>query len=155
MEYALAVRWLLLFAALWAVNLPLSARLLYHLPGCGTGLAPSISLVTLALPAYYVGHLLFGPAALAVDIGMLFVASVVAGLDFGALRHGDRRLVPGLGIDRRVVADATAVSLVAFLFAVALRAPDPAVHAGGDEKFLDFDFPQSLVHTSVLPPEDM
>ncbi|ELZ83464.1 hypothetical protein C454_04102 [Haloferax gibbonsii ATCC 33959] len=155
MEYALVVRWLLLFAALWAVGLPLATRLFRRLPGRGAGLALPVSLVVLTLPAYYVGHLSFGPVALVAGVGTLLVASAVAGLDLGALRRGDLRLASDLDIDRRAVADAAAVFLVAFLFAVSLRALDPSVHAGGGEKFLDFGLLQSLARASVLPPEDM
>ncbi|AFK18386.1 hypothetical protein E6P09_06355 [Haloferax mediterranei ATCC 33500] len=155
MEYALVVRWLVLFAALWAVGLPLSTRLFRRLPGHGAGLTLPVSLVVLTLPVYYVGQFTFGPAALAAGVGTFLVASALTGLDLPALRHGEVQLAADLDIDRRAVAEAAAVFLVAFLFAVALRALDPAVHASGGEKFLDFGLLQSLARASVLPPEDM
>ncbi|KTG25122.1 DUF2298 domain-containing protein [Haloferax profundi] len=155
MEYALVVRWLVMFAALWAVGLPLSTRLFRRLPGHGAGFTLPVSLVVVTLPVYYVGHLSFGPAALLVGLGVLVAAAALTGLDRSALRDGEIRLASDLDIDRRAVAEAAAVFVVAFLFAVALRALDPAVHAGGGEKFLDFGLLQSLSRATVLPPEDM
>ncbi|ELZ91861.1 hypothetical protein C440_16154 [Haloferax mucosum ATCC BAA-1512] len=155
MEYALVVRWLVVFAALWAVGVPLSARLFRRLPGRGSGFALPVSLVVLTLPVYYVGHISFGPPALAVGVGTLLLLSALAGLDVAALRRGEIRLAADLDIDRRAIAEAGAVFVFAFLFAVALRALDPSVYASGGEKFLDFGLLQSLSRASVLPPEDM
>ncbi|WP_411968030.1 DUF2298 domain-containing protein [Haloferax sp. YSSS75] len=155
MEYALVVRWLVMFAALWAVGLPLSARLFRRLPGHGAGFTLPVSLVVVTLPVYYVGHVWFGPAALLVGLGALVAASVASGLDRTALRDGEVRLASDLDIDRRAVAEAVAVFALAFLFAVGLRALDPAVHAGGGEKFLDFGLLKALSRAAVLPPEDM
>ena len=43
---------------------------------------------------------------------------------------------------------------IAFLFVIAIRAVDPAVHPSGGEKFLDFGLLKSLLRTDALPPED-
>ncbi|WP_416838896.1 DUF2298 domain-containing protein [Haloferax sp. DFSO52] len=155
MEYALVVRWLVMFAALWAVGLPLAARLFRRLPGHGAGFTLPLSLVVVTLPVYYVGHLSFGPATMLVGVVALVAASAASGLDLTALRSGDVRLAADLDIDRRAVAEAAVVFAIAFLFAVGLRALDPSVHAGGGEKFLDFGLLQSLSRAAVLPPEDM
>ncbi|KAB1186538.1 MULTISPECIES: DUF2298 domain-containing protein [Haloferax] len=155
MEYALVVRWLVMFAALWAVGLPLSARLFRRLPGHGAGFTLPVSLVVVTLPVYYLGHVSFGPATLLVGLGVFVVASALSGLDRTALRRGEVRLASDLDIDTRAVAEAAAVFALAFFFAVGIRALDPAVHAGGGEKFLDFGLLQSLARASVLPPEDM
>ncbi|UVE48901.1 hypothetical protein KU306_08065 [Haloferax larsenii] len=156
MEYALVARWLAVFAVLWAVGLPLSNRLFARLPGRGAGLTLPVSLVVVTLPVYLVGHLAFGPAiAVGVGVGTLVTLSALAGLDRDALRDGTVRLAPEIDIDRRALTQAATVFAIAFLFAVALRALDPAVHAGGGEKFLDFGLLKSLARSSTLPPEDM
>ncbi|WP_410765475.1 DUF2298 domain-containing protein [Haloferax sp. DFSO60] len=155
MEYALVVRWLVVFAALWAVGLPLSARLFRRLPGSAPGFTLPVVFVALALPIYYVGHLAFGPSTLLMAVPLLVALSAAAGLDFEALQSRSVQLAPDLDIDRRAVAEAAVVFAIAFLFAVALRALDPAVHAGGGEKFLDFGLLKSLSRAAVLPPEDM
>jgi YYY domain-containing protein len=153
MEYALVLRWLLLFALVAAAGVPIAARL-FRVPGRGAGLALPVALVVLTLPAYWVGHVSLA-AGLAVGVAVLVAAGALAGLDLAALRAGRPRLAPALVIDRRAVAESAAVFVVAFCFLVAVRAVDPAVHAIGGEKFLDFGLLQSLSRSAALPPEDM
>jgi YYY domain-containing protein len=153
MEYALVARWLLLFGLLAAAGVPVAARLL-RIPGRGAGFALPVALVLLALPAYWIGHLSL-TAGLLVGVVVLVATGVLAGLDRSALRDGTVRLAPDLVLDRRALAESTAVFVVAFGFLVAVRAVDPAVHALGGEKFLDFGLLKSLARTEALPPEDM
>ncbi|WP_336021714.1 DUF2298 domain-containing protein [Halobellus salinisoli] len=152
MEYALVARWLVLYAALFALGLPLVARLLPHSVGRGAGLAVPASLVVLSLPAYWIGQLTWGPIALALGLLTLLLASALAALDLAALREGEVRLAVDIDVD--AATDAAAVFLLAFAFLVAVRAFDPAVHPGGGEKFLDFGLLQTLARSPVLPPED-
>ena len=153
MEYALLVRWLVLYAALFALGLPLVARLLPRADGRGAGLAVPAALVTLSVPAYWVGQVTWGPIALAAGVAMLLLASALAGLDRTALREGRVRLA--VDIDRNAVADAAAVFLLSFGLVVAIRAFDPATFPIGGEKFLDFGLLKSLDRATVLPPEDV
>ena len=153
MEYALVVRWLLLFALVAVAGVPIAARL-FRVPGRGAGFALPVALVVLTLPAYWVGHVSL-VAGLLVGVVVLLVAAGLAGLDPTALREGRLRVAPDLTIDRRALADAAAVFVVAFCFLVAVRAVDPAVHAIGGEKFLDFGLLKSLARAEALPPEDM
>jgi len=152
MEYALVARWLVLYAALFALGLPLVARLLPRASGRGAGLAVPAALVVLSVPAYWVGQLTWGPIALAAGALTLLVASATAALDLTALRDGRVRL--GVDIDRDAATDAAAIFLLGFVFVVALRAFDPAVHPGGGEKFLDFGLLKTLQRSTTLPPED-
>ncbi|MFB6092355.1 MAG: DUF2298 domain-containing protein [Haloquadratum sp.] len=152
MEYALVVRWLVLYLALFALGLPLVARLLPESTGRGAGLAVPASLVVLSLPAYWVGHLRWGPGALAAGVLTLLAASALAGLDLDALC--DRRVRLAVDLDRGATRDAVVVFALGFAFVVALRAVDPAVHPGGGEKFLDFGLLKTLARSTTLPPED-
>jgi YYY domain-containing protein len=152
MEYALVIRWLVLFAALFAAGLPLAARLLPDAAGRGAGLALPIALVVLTVPAYWVGQVAFGPVALAAGVVVLLAASVAAAFDRDALREG--RLEPAVDVDVGAAGDAAAVFVAGFLFVVAIRAFDPAVFPVGGEKFLDFGLLKSLQRSSTLPPED-
>jgi YYY domain-containing protein len=153
MEYALVVRWLLLFAAVTAAGVPIAARL-FRVPGRGAGLALPVALVVLTLPAYWIGHLSL-TAGLIVGVVVLVGVSVAAGADLSALRAGTLRPAPRLELDRRALAETAAVFTVAFCLLVAVRAVDPAVHALGGEKFLDFGLLKSLARSEALPPEDM
>ena len=153
MEYALVARWLVLYAALFALGLPLVARLLPRASGRGAGLAVPAALVTLSVPAYWVGQVAWGPAALAAGVVTLLLASGAAGLDLTALREGRIRLA--VDIDRDAATDAAAVFLLGFGFVVAIRAVDPAVLPIGGEKFLDFGLLKTLDRSAVLPPEDV
>jgi YYY domain-containing protein len=152
MEYTLVLRWLVLYAALFAAGLPLVARLLPTAAGRGAGLAVPAAALVLTVPAYWVGQVTFGPVALAVGVLALLAASSLAALDIGSLREG--RLERGVEVDRRAVGDAAAVFLASFLFLVAVRAFDPSVHAIGGEKFLDYGLLKSLQRAAVLAPED-
>ncbi len=153
MEYALVLRWLLLFALVGAAGVPIAARL-FSIPGRGAGFALPVALVVLTLPAYWVGHLSL-TAGLVVGTLVLVGAALLSGLDRDALRDGSVRANPTLALDRRALAESAVVFLVAFSLLVAVRAVDPAVHALGGEKFLDFGLLKSLSRTTALPPEDM
>jgi YYY domain-containing protein len=152
MEYTLVLRWLVLYAALFAAGLPLVARLLPTAAGRGAGLAVPAAALVLTVPAYWVGQVTFGPVALAAGVLTLLVASSLAAVDVGSLREG--RVELAVDVDRRAVGDAAAVFLAAFLFLVAVRAFDPSVHAIGGEKFLDFGLLKSLQRSSTLAPAD-
>ncbi|MBB6646333.1 DUF2298 domain-containing protein [Halobellus ruber] len=153
MEYALLVRWLVLYAALFALGLPLVARLLPRADGRGAGLAVPAAFVTLSVPAYWVGHATWGPVALAAGVATLLLASAFAGLDIAALR--ERRVRLAVDIDRGAATDAAAVFFLGFGVVVAIRAFDPAVLPIGGEKFLDFGLLKTLDRSTVLPPEDV
>jgi YYY domain-containing protein len=153
MEYALVARWLVLYAALFALGLPLVARLLPRADGRGAGLAVPAALVTLSVPAYWVGQVTWGPVALAAGVVALVLASAAAGLDLAALREGQVRVA--IDVDRGAATDAAAVFLLGFGFVVAIRALDPAVLPIGGEKFLDFSLLQTLDRSATLPPEDV
>ncbi|RLM59805.1 hypothetical protein DVK02_03490 [Halobellus sp. Atlit-31R] len=152
MEYALVARWLVLYAALFALGLPVAARLFPRARGRGAGLAVPAAVVLLSVPAYWVGQVAWGPAALAAGVLSLFAGSALAALDLAALRAGRLRL--DVDVDRSAATDAAVVFLLGFLFVVAIRAFDPAVHPGGGEKFLDFGLLKTLRRSPVLPPED-
>ncbi|MFC6826445.1 DUF2298 domain-containing protein [Halopelagius fulvigenes] len=152
MEYALVIRWLVLYAVLFAAGLPLAARLLPDAAGRGAGLALPAALLVLTVPAYWVGQISFGPIALAAGVVALLVAAALAAFDADALRDGRADLA--VDIDVRAAGDAFAVFTAAFLFVVAIRAFDPAVFPAGGEKFLDFGLLKTLERSSTLPPED-
>ncbi|EJN60583.1 DUF2298 domain-containing protein [Halogranum rubrum] len=155
MELVPLVLWLLLYALLAGAGLPLALRLFAPLPTRGVGFALPVALVVLTTVGYWVGHLAFGVVAPVVGLLVLLALSALAGLDRDALR--ERRVEPAadLDFDRSAAVDTVAVFLVAFAFLVLVRAADPAVHAGGGEKFLDFGLLKSLMMSPTLPPEDM
>ncbi|RYJ13020.1 hypothetical protein ELS19_02905 [Halogeometricum borinquense] len=153
MEYALVLRWLVLYAALFAAGLPLVARLLPGTEGRGAGLSIPAATLVLTVPAYWVGQVTFGLPALLAGVVVLLVASALAAADHDALRAG--RLELGIDIPRRALGDAAAVFGLSFAFLVVLRAFDPAVFPIAGEKFLDYGLLKSLQRAPTLPPEDM
>ncbi|ELZ27161.1 hypothetical protein C474_17474 [Halogeometricum pallidum JCM 14848] len=153
MEYALVLRWLVLYAALFAAGVPLVARLLPNTRGRGVGLAVPAATLVLVIPAYWVGQVAFGLPALLAGVVVLLAASALAALDVGALRDG--RLELAVDVPRGPVLDAAVVFALSFAFLVLVRAFDPGVFPGGGEKFLDYGLLKSLRRASVLPPEDM
>ncbi|WP_224332457.1 DUF2298 domain-containing protein [Haloprofundus halobius] len=154
MEYLYVVGWVVLYAVLGVLGLPLAARLFRHVPGRGPGFALPLSLLVLTLVAHWVGQVSFGPATLVVAVSVLLLLSALSAFDRRALR--DRRFVlaSDLDVDGRAVADTAVVFLAAFALLIAIRAVDPAVHAVGGEKFLDFGLLKALFRADALPPED-
>ncbi len=136
------VVWLLAYAALAALALPLAATLFPRFPDRGAGFALPIAMAVLALVGFWVGRLSFGYVTLFAGLAVLAAGSAVA-------------LYRGVEIDRRGYAEAMAVFAVAFGLLVAVRALDPSVYPGGGEKFLDFGLLQSLWRADTVPPEDM
>ncbi|WP_224447472.1 DUF2298 domain-containing protein [Haloprofundus salilacus] len=154
MEYLYVVGWVVVYAVLGVLGLPLAARLFRYVPGRGPGFALPLSLLVLTLVAHWAGQLYFGRATLAVAVGVLLLLSALAAFDREALRERCLVLASDLRVDKRVVADTAAVFLAAFAFMIAIRAADPAVHAVGGEKFLDFGLLKALLRADALPPED-
>ncbi|WP_248897382.1 DUF2298 domain-containing protein [Haloplanus halobius] len=154
MEYGLVLRWLVAYGALAALGRPLAGRLLATLPGRGAGFALPTALVVLGTAIYWIGHLTFGPAALAAAALVLVALAVGAALDRDALSDRRVRLADAARPDR-TTAEVAVVFVAAFVLLVAVRAVDPAVHPLGGEKFLDFGLLKSLNRATKLPPEDM
>jgi YYY domain-containing protein len=142
MEFLLVALWLGAFLALLLAGLPLADALFGRLADRGVGVALVCSFTVVWLVAYWVGRVSLDAAP--------FVAVAVLALVAGGLVA--RR---GVELDRRVLAETVGVFTLAFLFLVAVRAVDPAVHPPGGEKFLDFGLLQSLLRAPTLPPEDM
>ncbi|MFC6988129.1 hypothetical protein ACFQJD_04260 [Haloplanus sp. GCM10025708] len=94
MEFGLLVRWLVVYAALFAVGLPVAARLLAPLATRGVGFALPVSLVVLTTGAYWVGRVTFGPLALVAGGSLLLAVAAVAALDWGRSRTGNSRSHP-------------------------------------------------------------
>ncbi|MFB6097166.1 MAG: DUF2298 domain-containing protein [Haloferacaceae archaeon] len=159
MEYVRVVVWLVAYAALAGAGLPIAARLFPWLDGRGAGFAVPISLVLLTTGAYWVGHVSI-TLGLAAGVLLVLLVAGVALLDLAAVRE---RGIDALGggvpvdveLDRSSVREAAVVFALAFLLVVAIRAVDPAVHAVGGEKFLDFGLLQSLARADALPPQDV
>jgi YYY domain-containing protein len=155
MEYGPLARWLVAVSLLGLAGLPIAARLFPRADGRGAGLALPVALAVLTLVAYYVGHLAYPLPAVAAGLLVLASLAALAGLDRDALRGGRLAVAPDLDVDRRRVAEVAAVFLAAYLFVLGLRVLDPAVHAIGGEKYLDFGLLQSLARADALPPEDV
>ncbi|GAB6861541.1 DUF2298 domain-containing protein [Haloplanus litoreus] len=154
MEYGLVLRWLVLYGGLAALGRPIAARLFVTMPGRGSGFGLPTALVVLGTVVYWVGHLTFGPIALAAGVVALFGLALLTALDREALLDRRVELVDGVRPGRRT-AETAVVFVVAFAVLVAVRAVDPAVYPVGGEKFLDFGLLQSLDRAPRLPPEDM
>ncbi|MEF8852982.1 MAG: DUF2298 domain-containing protein [Haloarculaceae archaeon] len=141
MEYGLVLWWLVAYLALTLAGMPLAAVLFPRLADRGAGFALPVALALLWVVVYLVGHLSM-TAGLWAGIAALAVAAGTA-----AYR--------GVEVDRWRYSEVAVVFTLAFLFLVAVRAVDPAVHAAGGEKFLDFGLLNSVLRADRLPPEDM
>jgi len=141
MEYGLVLWWLVAFLAFTLVGMPLAAVLFPRLADRGVGLALPVALALLWVVVYLVGHLSL-TAGLWVGLALLAAAAGLA-------------VYRGVEIDRRRYGETALVFTLAFLFLVAIRAVDPAVHPAGGEKFLDFGLLNSILRADRLPPEDM
>ncbi|WP_101296300.1 DUF2298 domain-containing protein [Halegenticoccus soli] len=79
-----------------------------------------------------------------------------ASTERGARSPSERAGSGGDAVRLRIaLGEVAAVFVLGFLFVLAFRAVDPAVHAGGGEKFLDFGLLKSLSRADALPPEDV
>ncbi|WP_256687860.1 DUF2298 domain-containing protein [Halococcus qingdaonensis] len=143
MEYGLVALWLAAFLAIGLLATPLAARLFRDFPDRGVALSLPLSLATVGIVAYWLGHL-------SLTAGLVVGLIVLATLSVLSLRKLDRE-----AFDLRAMAGPVLVFALAFAFMLTVRALDPAVHPGGGEKFLDFGLLKSLLRTSQLPPEDV
>ncbi|MFC7047143.1 DUF2298 domain-containing protein [Halobacteriaceae archaeon GCM10025711] len=134
--------WLVVLNLLAVVALPLATRLFPRFPDRGAAFALPVALAVLTLAAYWLGHVAFGVLTVAAAFVVLAAASAVLS-------------GRGFSFDRRRHAEAMALFSAAFLFFVAVRAVDPAVHPAGGEKFLDFGLLKAILRADALPPEDM
>jgi YYY domain-containing protein len=153
MEYGLVLRWLVVYGALAALGRPVAARLLATLPGRGVGFGLPVALLVVGTTTYWVGHLAFGPLAVAAGVIALVALGALLALDREALRERRVTLAAGVRPGRETAATA-GVFLAAFCLLVAVRAVDPAVYPVGGEKFLDFSLLQALERADRLPPQD-
>lgn len=153
MEYGLVAVWLIAYAALTVFGLPLAARLFPDSASRGAGFALPLSLLVLGVVSFWVGHLAFGLPALVLSLLVLVGLSALAAFDRDALREGE--FEPAVEVNGTAIRDAAVVFLASFALLVAIRAVDPAVVAGGGEKFLDFGLLNSLLRADVLPPRDV
>lgn len=155
MEYLLVAWWLLAYAVLGFLGYPIAARLFSQFHTTGVGFALPIALVVLTTIAYWIGHLTFGPVALAAGlIGLTFISALCA-FDLDALRDRQLTLAEEITWDQNTVVASATVFTLAFFLVVAIRTADPAVSAAGGEKFLDYGLLRSLLRAETLPPESM
>ncbi|WP_205596813.1 DUF2298 domain-containing protein [Halostella salina] len=134
--------WWTAFVSLGAVTLPMAGLLFDRFDDHGAGVALPLALGTLGVVGFWVGHLSFGPVALAAGLAVIGVGTAVA------LRRGAR-------VDLGAYAEVVVVFTLAFGLLVALRGVDPSITPGGGEKFLDFGLLKSLLRGTTLPPADM
>ncbi|RXK46243.1 DUF2298 domain-containing protein [Halorientalis pallida] len=142
MEFLLVALWLGTFLALLLTGLPLADALFGRLADRGAGVALVCSFTVVCLVAYWVGRV-------SLDAAPFVAVAVLLALAGGLVAWR------GIELNRRVLVETVGVFTLAFLFLVAVRAVDPAVHPPGGEKFLDFGLLQSLLRAETLPPEDM
>jgi len=142
MEFGLVVAWLALFLVLLFIGFVITRVALPGLADKGAGVALPAALAIVWLVTYLVGHLSLS-VGLWAGVVTLAIVAIVARIR----RNEEIAFSPFF--------EAAAVFTAAFLFLVAVRAVDPAVHPGGGEKFLDFGLLRSLLRGSTLPPADV
>lgn len=142
MEYGFILRWIVVYAGLWVLALPLAAALFRRFPDSGSGLSVPLALTTLGFSGYWIGRVVFGLSTALVGVVILSLLSGFA-------------LYKGVEVDWNRATEPMAVFAVAFVFMLAIRAVDPGAFPGGGEKFLDLGLLSSLVRGRTLPPQDM
>ncbi|WP_458185410.1 DUF2298 domain-containing protein [Haladaptatus sp. NG-WS-4] len=142
MEFALVALWLFVYYALALAGLPVATALFSRFPDRGATFALPAALTVVTIVTYWLGQFMFSLVTVVAALGVLASLTVL-------LTRRD------IELDLREYAEAMVVFTVAFCFLVIIRAIDPALHAGGGEKFLDFGLLKSLVRAPALPPEDM
>jgi YYY domain-containing protein len=141
MQYGLVFWWLVVYLALLAAGMILTAAALPRVADRGAGVALPAALGVVWVAVYLVGRV-----------------SITAGLVIGlALLIGLAALATyrGVSVERRRYAEVAVVFSLAFLVMVAIRSVDAGIHPFTGEKFLDFGLLKSVLRADALPPEDM
>jgi Chlor_Arch_YYY domain len=160
MEYFIIARWLIVYAVLFVLGLPIAARLFPATRSRGAGLAIPIALLLISLPAYWIGQLPggWGLPALVAGIVLLSILAGLAAIDLTEFRKRRAQMqiqfIQTLHPNRWAVYDTVLVFILSFAFIILIRAFDPAVIPVGGEKFLDFGLLKTLSRSSSLPPSD-
>jgi len=154
MQYLAVLTWLVGFAGLGVLGYPLAARLFARFRSRGAGFALPVALVALWLPVYWLRSFSFGQLTVFLGVVVLAALSAAAGLDREALHERELRLTDDIDVNRSALTEVAVVFVAAFLFLIAIRSVDPAVHAAGGEKYLDYGMLRTLLRSGALPPED-
>ncbi|MCT9096109.1 DUF2298 domain-containing protein [Haloarchaeobius sp. HME9146] len=141
MEIGLVVLWLAMMVGLTVVAAPLSALVFSPLSDRGGTLALPLALAVLGVTSYWVGQVAFGWPGIVATLLVLGGGSAYA-------------FSRGIDPDWRQVGVGFAVFTIGFGLVVLIRNAQPAVVAGGGEKYLDFGLLKTLVRANSLPPED-
>lgn len=142
MEVGLVVGWLIAVLAIGLLAVPFAAWLFPR--GDHGAYAFTLGIVVVGVIGHLVGHLTYRLPALVAGLVVLLALSAAAWTR--------------VSIDRRALAEATALFVAAFVLLVGLRAVEPSAgtnpHWVG-EMFLDYGILSSLERAGHLPPEDM
>ena len=143
MEYNLILTWWILLFLLSLISLPITSFLFWRLSDKGASSSLIFSLTVLFFSVYWLGHFSF-------DFFTIF-AGVIILLSLSIFTFFIKR--PKLPLKRFV--ESFIVFSIAFLLIVAIRSADPSIYPIGGEKFLDFGLLQSILRSTILPPEDI
>ncbi|WP_435360580.1 DUF2298 domain-containing protein [Haloarchaeobius sp. DFWS5] len=141
MEYGLVVLWFVMLVGLTAITAPLAALLFSPLSDRGGSLALPLALAVVGVVGYWVGQVAFGWPGLVATLVVLGGGSAYA-------------LWSDVETDWRAVGRGLAVFGIGFALIVLIRGAQPAIVAGGGEKYLDFGLLKTLLRANQLPPED-
>ena len=143
MEFTLIFTWWILLLILSLIGLPITSSLFWRLSDKGASAALTFSLTALFFSIYWLGHFSFNLSTVLIGLATLVLLSL--GVLF--LKR------PELPLKR--FSESFAVFTMAFMLIVAIRSVDPSIYPIGGEKFLDFGLLQSILRSSILPPEDL
>jgi YYY domain-containing protein len=143
MEFTLIFTWWILLLILSLIGLPITSSLFWRLSDKGASAALTFSLTALFFSIYWLGHFSFSLSTVLLGLATLVLLSM--GVLFVKR--------PELPLKR--FSESFAVFTMAFMLIVAIRSADPSIYPIGGEKFLDFGLLQSILRSSVLPPEDL
>ena len=125
------------------LGLPIVTFILSRLPDKGVSVSLPFSLSILFFVVYWAGHLSFGLSTAILGISVLSLISLII------------FITKKPKIPYHSFIEVFLVFTIAFIFIVFIRSIDPSIYSIGGEKFLDFGLLQSILRTSILPPEDM
>ena len=143
MEYGIIFTWWILMLVLSILGLPIVTFILSRLPDKGVSVSLPFSLSILFFVVYWAGHLSFGLSTAILGISVLSLISLII------------FITKKPKIPYHSFIEVFLVFTIAFIFIVFIRSIDPSIYSIGGEKFLDFGLLQSILRTSILPPEDM